>query len=510
MPTKQQYEALEQEYIASLNPRKRDKALLCQSMFDMIWEVLHEPTAARVGTPQFRWWVRKMFVLSYPSGALTDAELASIGGDPETRAELPVVLHQDRPVALKEQIYEILCYCHHLSNHGGRDRTTAAVREHYSWIPKDLIARFVKVCPTCIYKKTRNPDVIAPLNEDVSLVKLEAKDREQDLIAEVENLPPPRFDSNVSTLGRTVPLAVYDVPGISSKAQSSGSLQPWPPSAGPASFPGESPGLIAERTTASSSSYVLAAKPIAMRVTIPLSGHVPGALCELPPLRELGDIGSAFSNGHHLAGVPLVLPSLFEIPGQPACSDFMGHSQYNRPDPFAGFSSAEYSASTLDYVPQIDPLLLQDGNDDRTRPTPAEDSLDDHVAGIPDASPTQVRTSGDLTSFLHASDPLETALTSATQSDSVDTRFLRRLDIASILNTPRTSVPEPKAVLSWTPSRRIPPFSSLVTGSLADPLVHEDVFYAGSPVLSVSHAVSFERLTVLTRPDGWDIDAGYE
>ncbi|KAL6308771.1 hypothetical protein BKA93DRAFT_724722, partial [Sparassis latifolia] len=152
MPTSEQYARLEEDYITLLNPRKREKALITQDMFDMVWAVLHDPGAAKVGSPQFRWWVRKMFVLSYPTSTLSPAELESIGAD----TIVPVVLHQNRPVALKDQIYEILCYCHQLSNHAGRDKTTAVVREHYSWIPKELVSRFVKVCPTCINKKSKN------------------------------------------------------------------------------------------------------------------------------------------------------------------------------------------------------------------------------------------------------------------------------------------------------------------------------------------------------------------
>ncbi|KAH9837687.1 uncharacterized protein C8Q71DRAFT_706588, partial [Rhodofomes roseus] len=148
MPTREQYKAIEDEYIQSLHPRKREKALLSQAMFDMIWDVLHDPLRSRVGSPQFRWWVRKMFVLSHVRPAGSD-----------DAAGTPVVLHEDRPVALKEQIYEVLCYCHDLSNHGGRDKTTMVIRAHYSWVPKELIAQFVKVCPTCIFKKTGSKDL---------------------------------------------------------------------------------------------------------------------------------------------------------------------------------------------------------------------------------------------------------------------------------------------------------------------------------------------------------------
>ncbi|KAI0728808.1 hypothetical protein C8Q72DRAFT_973141 [Fomitopsis betulina] len=168
MPTPAQYKAIEEEYIHSLHPRKREKALLSQAMFDMVWDVLHDPLRSRVGSPQFRWWVRKMFVLSY------DSAEGESGGE----AGLPVVLHEDRPVALKEQIYEVLCYCHDRSNHGGRDKTTMVIRDHYSWIPKELVAQFVKACPTCVYKKTGSRDLAHAL-ADVANNQLSKMEREE-------------------------------------------------------------------------------------------------------------------------------------------------------------------------------------------------------------------------------------------------------------------------------------------------------------------------------------------
>ncbi|KAH8077413.1 hypothetical protein BXZ70DRAFT_902332, partial [Cristinia sonorae] len=142
LPSQDSYAQIEQEYLSSLSVRKQEKALLNQHMFDLIWDVLHDPESCKVGTPQFRWWVRKMFALAhtYPDGP--DGDLK------------PVVMHEDRPVVVREQIYDVLSYCHLLSNHSGRDRTTAVVREHYSWVPKELVAQFVKACPTCTFKRT--------------------------------------------------------------------------------------------------------------------------------------------------------------------------------------------------------------------------------------------------------------------------------------------------------------------------------------------------------------------
>jgi hypothetical protein len=73
-----------------------------------------------------------------------------------TTEQAYVVTHENRPVAVKSQIYEILVQCHATAAHGGRDKTSAQVRRYYSWIPKELIARFVKCCPMCNARRTNN------------------------------------------------------------------------------------------------------------------------------------------------------------------------------------------------------------------------------------------------------------------------------------------------------------------------------------------------------------------
>ncbi|PSR78947.1 hypothetical protein PHLCEN_2v7251 [Hermanssonia centrifuga] len=148
LPSPEEYARVQEEYIQSLSIRKKDKALLTQEMFDDIWDVLLDPHNAKLRTPQFRFWVRKMFVLSY---ADQDSEEDNAG---ETDLK-PIILHEDRPVAVKPQIYDIIAYCHQLSSHGGRDKTMALVRKHYSWIPKEVVAQFIKICPTCIFKHSK-------------------------------------------------------------------------------------------------------------------------------------------------------------------------------------------------------------------------------------------------------------------------------------------------------------------------------------------------------------------
>ncbi|KAI0063319.1 hypothetical protein BV25DRAFT_1768357, partial [Artomyces pyxidatus] len=147
-PTYEQYKHIEDVYMASLSGRKQFKALISQELFDQIWDVLNG-SPKLIGTAQFRFWVRKMFTLTYPQ--------TNMSPRPED-APVPqlMIMHDSRPVAIKEQLYEVLCYCHALSGHGGRDKTCAVIRGQYSWIPKELIAQFVKACPTCTLKRSGN------------------------------------------------------------------------------------------------------------------------------------------------------------------------------------------------------------------------------------------------------------------------------------------------------------------------------------------------------------------
>ena len=160
-PTYEQYQRIEEEYLTSLSERKQPKALISQALFDKIFAVLQNGSEDRASTAQFRFWVRKMFVLAYPQ--------TSFSHNAGQTSELePVVLHDKRPVAIKEQLYEVLCYCHAVARHGGRDKTCATLRLHYSWVPKELTAKFVKACPTCTLKRSGNPDLLSRFGQTVS------------------------------------------------------------------------------------------------------------------------------------------------------------------------------------------------------------------------------------------------------------------------------------------------------------------------------------------------------
>ncbi|KAG5643126.1 hypothetical protein DXG03_001552 [Asterophora parasitica] len=161
-PTHAQYKQIEAAYLASLNSSRREKALISQELFDRIWAVLHDPDL-ETESSQFRFWVRRKFTFGtlkkLPEGGFT-APKPDDGSVDEAEEEegQTVVLHEKNLVAVQDQIYDILCYSHGTCGHAGRDKTCASVRQHYTWIPKDLVARFIKACPTCIAKKCGIPN----------------------------------------------------------------------------------------------------------------------------------------------------------------------------------------------------------------------------------------------------------------------------------------------------------------------------------------------------------------
>ncbi|KAL1923194.1 uncharacterized protein VTP21DRAFT_9570 [Calcarisporiella thermophila] len=134
LPTPDQFESIIDDYLSSLSPKKRDKALITQDMYDHILRVLLDPRNTQNSTAQFRFWSKRMFTLAMHHGR-------------------PVILHEGKPVAVREEIYDILVRCHRAASHGGRDKTSSLIRRHYSWIPKELVARFVRSCPYCTSRR---------------------------------------------------------------------------------------------------------------------------------------------------------------------------------------------------------------------------------------------------------------------------------------------------------------------------------------------------------------------
>lgn len=106
--TEEEFLMLADDYLLSLSPKKREKALLSNAMYQKILMVLLQPKNTQVSTAQFRFWAKKMFTLS-------------------TTETHHIVCHSGKPVATKECLYDVLVYCHRKSSHGGRDKTSAEV-----------------------------------------------------------------------------------------------------------------------------------------------------------------------------------------------------------------------------------------------------------------------------------------------------------------------------------------------------------------------------------------------
>ncbi|KAI8085109.1 uncharacterized protein BX664DRAFT_235867, partial [Halteromyces radiatus] len=133
LPTPEEFKAIVDDYLNNLSPKKRDKALVDEHRYYLIQQVLRDPRNTAISTAQFRFWVKKMFQL----------QLGTVD----------IICHDNKPVAIKEQIYDILVRAHRDAHHGGRDKTSALVRRKFSWIPKELVARFVRHCPFCITRR---------------------------------------------------------------------------------------------------------------------------------------------------------------------------------------------------------------------------------------------------------------------------------------------------------------------------------------------------------------------
>ncbi|TEB33664.1 hypothetical protein FA13DRAFT_1812301 [Coprinellus micaceus] len=84
LPTSQ-YKQIETGYIESLTPRRQGKALISQSMFDRIWDVLHHPES-QLETAQFRFLgsqdVHHQQELSHYSGRRRGTGVPSPGSTP--------------------------------------------------------------------------------------------------------------------------------------------------------------------------------------------------------------------------------------------------------------------------------------------------------------------------------------------------------------------------------------------------------------------------------------------
>ena len=115
LPTHEEFEKTVNGYITGLSHKKRDKALIKRARYTNILAVLNDQKDTTIESAQFRHWAKKMFTL---------------GVSPEGHQ---ILLHEEKPVAVKEDLYEVLTTCHLQTAHGGRDKTARQVRDFWSW-----------------------------------------------------------------------------------------------------------------------------------------------------------------------------------------------------------------------------------------------------------------------------------------------------------------------------------------------------------------------------------------
>ncbi|KAK9485719.1 hypothetical protein V1527DRAFT_466041 [Lipomyces starkeyi] len=130
-PTFRQTTQLVNAYISTLSSVKKNKSLISRQMYADIKTILRDAGNTAVGSAQFRFWARRNFELFR---------------DTEGRV---CVMHKGKPVAVREELYDVLAVCHLVCRHGGRDKTLGQLREWHSRVPKNLISQFIKLCPTC-------------------------------------------------------------------------------------------------------------------------------------------------------------------------------------------------------------------------------------------------------------------------------------------------------------------------------------------------------------------------
>ncbi|PWY79533.1 hypothetical protein BO70DRAFT_316065 [Aspergillus heteromorphus CBS 117.55] len=182
-PNVREFDQLMKSYVDDLSIKKQDKALIHARRARNIKTVLMDPKDTAIESAQFRFWVKKMFKLQTVGSVTSDCA--------------KMICHEGKPVAIREKLFKILTRAHQQCQHGGRDKTSAQVRQIYSWVPKELISRFVKICPTCQVR--RGGSRLTPPSSRRSSPRLEVASRSP-------KLPSPPISRRDSTLNGQVPI----------------------------------------------------------------------------------------------------------------------------------------------------------------------------------------------------------------------------------------------------------------------------------------------------------------
>ncbi|KAJ5145627.1 uncharacterized protein N7515_000191 [Penicillium bovifimosum] len=185
-PDVKEFDQLMQSYVKDLSTKKQDKALIYAKRARNIRSVLVDPKDTAVESAQFR-------CKSLGSNILIAHQINADEVFYRNVQHRKMICHEGKPVAIREKLFKILIKAHQQCQHGGRDKTSAQVRRIYSWVPKELISRFVKICPTCQVR--RGGSRLTPPNSRKSSPRLE-------MIPRSPKLPSPPNSRRESTFGQ--------------------------------------------------------------------------------------------------------------------------------------------------------------------------------------------------------------------------------------------------------------------------------------------------------------------
>ncbi|KAJ7619575.1 hypothetical protein FB45DRAFT_931132 [Roridomyces roridus] len=152
LPTYAAYKLIEEAYLSRIaSTSRQEKTLIPRTLYDRVWEILEGSRRSHGLSDKdytLRHWAHAHFHLGCPP----------VCEDYPSSTKV-VLLSKGLVVAIREQLYEILCFAHRRAQHGALDDTHSVIAEYYSRIPKALVQEFVKACPTCRTSQRRTTGV---------------------------------------------------------------------------------------------------------------------------------------------------------------------------------------------------------------------------------------------------------------------------------------------------------------------------------------------------------------
>ena len=121
-----------------------------RELYSLIIDILRKPQDTTVGDPQLRFWVRQRFQLMNGPGDRSCA------------------LHEGKRVVLRDEIYDVIARAHTEAQHGGRDKTYSVLKRDWSYVPKETVATFIRLCSVCNGKRTKEKKQAADRKEKKS------------------------------------------------------------------------------------------------------------------------------------------------------------------------------------------------------------------------------------------------------------------------------------------------------------------------------------------------------